>query len=59
MQRIDLKLGKRGYPILIGPGLFGERREPAQVGHQHAHLPLGSAEAGLAGIGEERGGYVR
>src|SRR5512134_2244179 len=25
MQRIDLKLGKRGYPILIGPGLLGAR----------------------------------
>ena len=25
MQRIDLKLGKRGYPILIGPGLLGSR----------------------------------
>jgi 3-dehydroquinate synthase len=23
MQRIDLPLGKRGYPILIGPGLLG------------------------------------
>ena len=23
MQRIDLRLGKRGYPILIGPGLLG------------------------------------
>jgi 3-dehydroquinate synthase len=23
MQRIDLKLGRRGYPILIGPGLLG------------------------------------
>lgn len=25
MQRIDLKLGKRGYPILIGAGLLGSR----------------------------------
>ena len=25
MERIDLKLGKRGYPILIGPGLLGSR----------------------------------
>ncbi len=25
MQRIDLKLGGRGYPILIGPGLLGSR----------------------------------
>ena len=25
MQRIDLKLGQRGYPILIGPGLLGSR----------------------------------
>jgi len=25
MQRIDLKLGKRGYPILIGSGLLGSR----------------------------------
>ncbi|MGH8252300.1 MAG: 3-dehydroquinate synthase [Steroidobacteraceae bacterium] len=23
MQRIDVKLGRRGYPILIGPGLLG------------------------------------
>jgi 3-dehydroquinate synthase len=30
MQRIDLKLGKRGYPILIGPGLLGSREVLAQ-----------------------------
>ena len=32
MQRIDLKLGKRGYPILIGPGLMGR----AELLREHA-----------------------
>jgi len=32
MQRIDLKLGKRGYPILIGPGLLGS----AELLKEHA-----------------------
>src|SRR5688572_10412149 len=32
MQRIDLKLGKRGYPILIGPGLLGS----AELLREHA-----------------------
>ncbi len=35
MQRIDLKLGKRGYPILIGPGLLGSRELLAE------HAPAG------------------
>jgi 3-dehydroquinate synthase len=25
MQRLDVRLGKRGYPILVGPGLLGDR----------------------------------
>jgi 3-dehydroquinate synthase len=25
MQRLDVKLGKRGYPILVGPGLLGSQ----------------------------------
>jgi 3-dehydroquinate synthase len=32
MQRIDLLLGKRGYPILIGPGLLGS----AELLREHA-----------------------
>ena len=32
MQRIDLKLGKRGYPILIGPGLLAS----AELLREHA-----------------------
>ncbi len=32
MQRIDLRLGKRGYPILIGPGLLGQ----AELLREHA-----------------------
>jgi 3-dehydroquinate synthase len=30
MQRLDVKLGKRGYPILVGPGLLGDRSALAQ-----------------------------
>jgi 3-dehydroquinate synthase len=26
MQRLDVKLGKRAYPILVGPGLLGDRQ---------------------------------
>jgi len=37
MQRIDLKLGRRGYPILIGPGLLGS---PAVLGAHATALKL-------------------
>ncbi len=59
MQRIDLKLGKRGYPILIGSGLLGARELLAeQVGESKllvvtdevvAPLWLPRLEQGLAG----------
>lgn len=59
MQRIDLKLGKRGYPILIGPGLLGSREllaEHAAAGRLLvvsdeivAPLWLPRLEQGLAG----------
>jgi 3-dehydroquinate synthase len=59
MQRIDLKLGKRGYPILIGPGLLGSRElltEHAPAGkllvvtdEVVAPLWLPRLEQGLAG----------
>ena len=59
MQRIDLKLGKRGYPILIGPGLLGSREvlaEHASAGkllvvtdEVVAPLWLPRLEQGLAG----------
>ena len=59
MQRIDLKLGKRGYPILIGPGLLGSRElltEHAPAGRLLvvtdevvAPLWLPRLEQGLAG----------
>jgi 3-dehydroquinate synthase len=32
MQRLDVRLGKRGYPILVGPGLLGD----AQLLAEHA-----------------------
>ena len=32
MQRIDLKLGRRSYPILIGPGLLGS----SEILQEHA-----------------------
>ncbi len=37
MRRIDLKLGRRGYPILIGPGLLGS---PAVLGEHAAAAKL-------------------
>jgi len=59
MQRIDLKLGKRGYPILIGPGLLGSQQvlgEHAKAGRLLvvtdavvAPLWLPRLEQGLAG----------
>ena len=59
MQRIDLKLGKRGYPILIGPGLLGSRELLAQhapaakllvvTDEVVAPLWLSRLEQGLAG----------
>ena len=31
MQRLDVKLGKRSYPILVGPGLLGSRETLARA----------------------------